>query len=246
MDGDVETLQAHLEALKRRGANVLLLDGPASGDVCDRLLGADDQLRRRLFVAVGRSAPEPGIDDPDSTRFGVIERAGEETRGVAASGSGSGGQSALSEYSGSIDPVGPANGRDDYRTADRGRVAWYSRLDADDSLPTLAWHVNVHLSRFESADPVPGEIRVCFDSLDALDGTASTEDLFRSLHLVTHRIRAAGGIGHFHVSPGEGFRRARFIPLFDAVIETRPGEDGPLQRWTFPEEEVRTDWLPID
>jgi hypothetical protein len=61
----------------------------------------------------------------------------------------------------------------------------------------------------------------CFDSITSLLQYAELQRTFRFLHVVTGRIKAVGGVGHFHVDPDAHDDReiATLKGLFDAVLE---------------------------
>ncbi|WP_129114751.1 DUF7504 family protein [Halegenticoccus tardaugens] len=249
MDGDVATLERELRALKRSGANVLLLASSPDRAACDRLLGDDSKTRRRLVVATGGSG-HGGHDERDDhratpvldpRRIGFVDVVGDETR------------SALSEPCldragvphppAAVEPIGPAAASD----RDRSTVEWYSRTAPDDGLWAIAHHVRVHLSRFDAEDPRPSEVRVCFDTLDALVERAEPLELLRFARVVAARVRASRAMGHFHLSSSVDDRLlTRLEPLFDATVETRVSDGRRLQRWTLHEADVRTNWLLLE
>ena len=241
MEGDVERLEAHLRSLKRHGANVLVLDNPSEASVCTQLLGSESVVRRRLLV---RTHGAETVDrDADPRRFGLVDVPSGETR-TALTDSSTREETPVSDGTHPVEPRTPHSPASGSST---GEPDWYSRPPADASLPTLARHVHDHLTRFEAADPSPGEIRVCFDSLDAVFDDEPYTRLSRFLTVVTARIRAAHAIGHFHLSTSaDSLVGTELEPLFDATVETRPSADGARQRWTLHGPDIRTDWLRLD
>jgi hypothetical protein len=239
MEGDVERLEAQLQSLKRRGANVLVLTDPSETSVCTQLLGSESIVRRRLLVRT--HGDEQIASDVDPTRFGLVDVPGTETRTTLTESPDS---TSLPSGSHPVEPQTPHR-TVPTSTADRA-PGWFSRTDPETSLSTLARHIHDHLTRFEAADPTPGEIRVCFDSLDTLVDDVAYPRLHRFLHVVTARVRAARAIGHYHLSTSidqdvsDDFQR-----LFDATVETRPTADGTQQRWTLHETGIQTDWLSL-
>lgn len=222
MGSDFETLNERFGALKREGANVLVLGGASGPAGCHGLLGADTETRRRLFVTAGRSAPVETDTDPDV--YGHVEVDGVDTRSaVAATPSPSGtGVPAASEA--------------------------HSRVERTDDLPALADRIHDHLSRFDESDPGPAEIRLCFDSLDPFVDEVDREALLRFLRVVTARVDVSSALAHFHLSPTvDDELRARLEPLFEATVERRLGGSGTQQRWTIRDggDDLRTDWLPV-
>ncbi|MFB6097231.1 MAG: hypothetical protein ABEJ74_07570 [Haloferacaceae archaeon] len=220
MDGSVESLSVHLDALKRAGANLLVIHPQAPRPGCRGLMGVDDQPRRRLFVTTGGYADAlSGFDDdPDPDRLRHVAVAPELVRSAAAGPA----------PDASTDPV------------------WRTTVDSLEALPQTALAVEEQLSAFEAGDTVSGELRVCFDSLDPLLETHDLQRFFRFLHVLTTRVRAATGLGHFHVAAGTDQSTLDTLePLFDAVVRYRSGPEGFAQRWRFRDADIETDWLPV-
>lgn len=247
MEGDVEGLNAHLQSLKQRGANVLVLTGPSDSTVCQQLLGSDSLVRRRLHVRTrGKSNPVPSTD-PE--RFGLIEVPGETVRSALHDTHRHRHYDSATEY-GVVEPQTPHRTRQSLtpdRTSDA--PAWFSRPEQTWELATLARHIHDHVTRFEAAHPAPGEIRLCFDSLDTLVDDTTELELSRFLHVVSGRVRAARAIAHYHLSASispKALSRFEGKGLFDATVETRHASDGPQQRWTLHGRSLQTDWLRLD
>lgn len=237
MEGDVGVLDEELRALKRSGANVLVLTDASQQGGCAQLLGADTELRRRLFVRTGDPTPTPRYRTGDPTRFGRIDVPCSAARTTVADAEAS--TPELHGVHGVVEPVGPAAGR----TRSTG-PNWYSNPGPKASLATVARHVHVHLSRFEACDPAPGEIRVCVDSLDAYVDAVPETQLRRFVSVVGNCIRQTRGIGHFHLSQSaDARRREELEALVDVTVEVRPSADGTQQQWTLHESGLRTNWL---
>lgn len=238
MEGDVEELDERLRELKRRGAAVLLLDGPATGPVCDRLLGSERLLRRHLFVRsleTPHAERESTVRDPET--YGCVDVMRDAVRSTAESAQAPSGVPAPP------DPVDPVESTE----VPRSRVgsAWYSRVAADGGLDDVAAHVSSHLARFEAAVADPGEVRVCVDSLDPFVECYGVDELAAFVETTATRVRDVRGIAHYHLSATlDDDRLQRLRPQFDAVVETRQSPDGPQQRWSIAGD-VRTDWLPV-
>ncbi|MFC4356713.1 hypothetical protein ACFO0N_01985 [Halobium salinum] len=273
MEGDVRTLERRLHALKRRGANVLLVGVPEVDAACGRLLGSDDEDRRRLFVLGDGATTTPASRADqwgrDPMSVGVVEVPSEGTRSAAASrpiGDGgpapdgpdegvddapdrsdaAGSDAAPDAPRGPVEPVGPATGPANASVpwARESETPWYSRTEPGD-LTAAARHVHVHLSRFEVADPEPSEVRVCLDPLDGLAAGADPAAVRRFLQVVTDRVRMSRGMAHYHLpAAADGFRED-VTSLFDATVETQSIDGDPYQRWTLHSEELKTDWLPL-
>lgn len=236
MTDDVTAFGTELERLKQRGVSLLVLgDAGSSHGICDHLLGDDTEVRRRLFVSAGRGDRPDERPPPDPSRLGIVEVAADQTRSSSKSASR---------------PTSPGDLPDPDRPEAAGpaeSAGWYSCLATFDDLPGLARHVNRHLRRFEAHDPAPSEIRLCFDSLDPFVDAVEMRDLFRFLHVLTTRLRAANAMGHVHLSAAaDPVTIGTLWPLFDATVEVETTADGPRQRWTLREAGLRTDWLPLD
>lgn len=223
MGSDLETLNERFGALKREGASVLVLGGAAGPAGCHGLLGTGTEPRRRLFVTAGRSSPVESETDPDV--YGHVAVDGVDTRSASAA---------------APSPAAPA--------APAVSEA-HSRVERTDDLPALADRIHDQLSRFDTFDPDPAEIRLCFDALDPFVDEVGTEALLRFLRVVTARVDVSSALAHFHLSPTvDSDLRERLEPLFDATVERRLGGTGTQQRWTISAggEDLRTDWLPVE
>lgn len=215
-----------LAALKQRGCTVLVESDAGCGPaVCEALLGSPGLDRRHVFVPTTASVAdvlarrdETGRD-PD--RLGVVDASGAARGGVA------------------VASPGPA-------AIDRD-AAWYSRVETLSDLSMLLMDVEIQLSRVAPADPGPGEVRFCLDSLDPFVDAVDRSALFRFLHVLAGLVRGAGAVGHVHVAPGTLTDVSDLRPVFDAHLEARMEADGSCrQRWTLHESGVETDWLPVD
>lgn len=227
MDGSAESLSGHLETLKQRGTALLLLSHPSVRPDCSDLLGSDTERRRRLFVTTdGRSAAEPFPGAPEPATAAHVTVGSETTRAAAAA------------------TVGPSVRGDDARDSSG---AWHTHVEDSTDLASVASAVHGQIGRFERYDPSPGELRLCFDSLNPLVDRLDERELFRFLHVVTHRVRAADGLGHFHLTVDADERLTRTLaPLFEAVVEQRRTPAGLANRWRFRDVDVETDWILVE
>ena len=236
---DAEAFSRELASLKRDGCNVLVVSDAAGRDTaCERLLGAPELDRRHVFLTTSsdvdttldRHAPRR----TDASSVGVVDATpGSYTRSTA-----------------------PASSSDD--TAVGGAAweltdePWYDRVDDVTDFEALLAASRDALDRVAGDVDSPGEVRFCLDSLDPLfdaaarDG-ADEESLFRFLHALTSRVRAADGMGHAHVSADiDDELLATFEPLFDATIHVQTDETGTVsQRWTLHESEYVSDWFEL-
>jgi len=231
MEGALDTLAEQLSTLKAEGANLLVLSGGYEGQSCHGLLGDDRQDRRRLYVTTESSVEKLNAlsrerRQPD--RFAHVHVAAGETRSAAARSAGGPG-----------DDWTPA-------TVSPTKEETYSQVGDPTELTTLSRHVHEHLVRFESDRPNPGEIRLCFDSLDPVVDAVEKERLEAFLRDLTTRVTLARGLAHYHLSVTAAKQVPDTIaPIFDGVIERRQTPEGPRQRWTLRESGVQTDWIPI-
>lgn len=222
-DQDAQLFGRQLNGLKQDGCNLLVVNDAESADaVCRRSLG---EQRRHLFIpttttvksVLDRHAPTPR----DSSMLGVIDAtAAAPTRSATAIN-------------------GPANFD---TTAD-----WYDRIDHLDDLGQLGRLANNHLTRFSRAESaIPGEIRLCFESLDPFFDSPDTERLFKFLHLLTARVRDVQGIGHFHAASGiDGTDLDIVTSLFDATVHVHADADTIRQRWQLHNSGYDSGWINI-
>lgn len=232
MEGALDTLAEQLSTLKEEGANLLVLSGGYEGQSCHGLLGDDRQDRRRLYVTTASTVEKLNSlsherRQPD--QFAHVHVPAGETRSSAARrGDGDPG-----------DNWTPA-------TVSPTKEETYSQVSDPTALTTLSRHVHEHLVRFESDRPDPGEIRLCFDSLDPVVEAVEKEQLEEFLRVLTTRVTLARGLAHYHLSVTAARQVPDTIaPIFDGVIERRQTPEGPRQRWTLRESGVQTDWIPI-
>lgn len=224
---EVFSLVRELDALKRRGSNLLVVgsDLPSShAAVCRDFLGDDaSRTRRRLFVLTDSGTPvEDRLPDlagpPSADRVRTIGCDVDE-------------RSAAATCSGSASP----------------RIS-EARVAAGD-LDELGRTVSDAISAFDDAAGglEPAELRVCFDSLTPLITAADRdrERTFRFLHLLTARIRSVRGMGHFHLPGPRASEHVRLLePLFDATVELALRDGSLHQRWHLHEADLETEWLP--
>jgi hypothetical protein len=92
----------------------------------------------------------------------------------------------------------------------------------------------------------PAEFRVCLDSLGPLFSQHDPETVFRLVHLVTARVRAVNGMGHFHLRLAPDDDHVKLLePLFDAVVEVRTKDDGAEHRWRLLDQNVDSEWIAL-
>lgn len=91
----------------------------------------------------------------------------------------------------------------------------------------------------------PSELRVCIGPLTSLLDIAPRKQVSLFLDAVLDRAEAARGLAHVHCQrPYDSDTVRRLEPRFDAVVEAR-STPTPCQRWHVPEDDLTTDWLPI-
>jgi hypothetical protein len=231
MEGALDTLAEQLSALKDEGANLLVLSGGYDGQSCHGLLGDDRQDRRRLYVTTESSVEKLNDLPPERRRpdrFAHVHVAAGETRSAAARSTGGG---AADWTPATVSPT---------------KEEAYSQVADPTDLTTLSRHVHEHLVRFESDEPDPGDVRLCFDSLDPVVDAVEKPRLEEFLRVLTTRVTLARGLAHYHLSVTAAKQVPDTIaPIFDGVIERRQTPDGPRQRWTLRKSGVQTDWIPI-
>lgn len=89
----------------------------------------------------------------------------------------------------------------------------------------------------------PAELRICIDSLDDLMAKHGRQEAFGFLHEVGELVRRESAMCHVHLPAKMNDEVTGLVgPLFDAVIEVRPG---PQQRWHLRDPDLTTDWLSL-
>jgi len=228
-DTDRSAFVSKLRELKRNGSSLLVVGNvPESAvtHVCHSMLGDETATgRRRLFVSTDSDHPRIGDrlsaandrPDPETTTLVSWTTA---SRSAAAASLGESQQSPGD----AIDPV---------------------RVESD-QLSALGIAIAREIDALEAADGElsPSKLRVCFDSLVPLSASFDDAALFRFLHVLIGRIRAASAMAHFHFPVAYDSTHVRTLaPLFDAVVELRIADGRPQQRWHLRDEGLRSGWL---
>ncbi|PSQ45408.1 hypothetical protein BRD17_01450 [Halobacteriales archaeon SW_7_68_16] len=147
-----------------------------------------------------------------------------------------------------------ADAADDIRVVrrndgDGGRSPGIETVVDADALPPLGTEIVDTMRAMEAAAGgfEPSELRLCVDSLDPLFDAHGDEAVFRFLHVVTAAATDLTAMGHYHLDRGPDSDAARLLePLFDATIEVRRVEGVDEHRWYLHDEDVTTDWVPVD
>ena len=213
-----------LQTLKREGC-ALLVVGEVSIDLHERfsvrMLGdVEQEVRRRLIVLT------------DGRYESIERRLPLSARGL------------LSESARAVlyEPQRRA-------VATTRRVAPCPPTAADGDLGELGEVISRELDRLSvvSNGLEPAELRVCFDSLDALLASERPETVFQFIHLLAAMAESRAGICHVHLHEGIEHRyAAEFAPLFDATVELSEVGSEPRQRWHLREPPLSSAWLPVD
>lgn len=92
------------------------------------------------------------------------------------------------------------------------------RMENPSDLTGLGIQASEFMTRWHDLDQ---PITICFDSLTVLLQYVSAERAFRFLHTFTTRVRDAGAIAHYHMSPSAHDDQTveTMMQLFDAVVE---------------------------
>ena len=92
----------------------------------------------------------------------------------------------------------------------------------------------------------PAELRICVDSLLPLIDEHGREAVARLVYPVAQQIRAAQGMGHFHLPVTPELTIVKeFEPMFEATIELRMDQGLPQQRWHLRDLNMMSEWLPV-
>ena len=103
------------------------------------------------------------------------------------------------------------------------------------------------LSRLEARTGDPGELRVCVEAVDPLRRHADDETVFRFLHLLAHRVRAADALAHVHLAAGPDDELTGTLQsLFDGVVTLRADGSVAEEQWHLTEQNLTTEWLPVE
>jgi hypothetical protein len=100
------------------------------------------------------------------------------------------------------------------------------------------------IDRLDAGSLDPGELRVCFGDLSALD-PGDGDALVSFLETVADRVRGAAGMGHGHL-PDTSPLRAAVEPLFDVTVEVRPAPGGREQRWLLHDAGLDSGWIAVE
>jgi hypothetical protein len=219
-----------LAELNREGGNLLVTgDFPSSVHhrACRPLFGGTDgPPRRRVIAAVGERI---GVDDrllPEADRGRdhlLVVESGHLVRGGAAT-----------EEPGSTD------------TGDGAETDPTVLRAGERDLQVLGETVGRAIDELSrGADGFdPAELRVCVDSLASLFAEHDRGDVVAFAHVLTNRIAAERGIGHFHLPlPVDDNLVSALEPLFDVVVELRLVDGSPHQRWRTGDED--SGWIPL-
>lgn len=213
-----------LAALKRRGS-VSLVVGTVPPEayrrVSERMLGdpSTGVERRRLLVV------------PDAERESALAR-------LRATGRTDPSHARVVTADGAARSVAASGGGRPTPVVDR----------VDGSLGDVGCAVTDAVERFEavSGGLAPAELRVGVDAFDALDG-GDPEAAFAFLHVLGRQVRDADAMAHVRLARPYDSRTVRTLaPLCDAVVELRLDGYRLEQRWHLRDEDVVSDWLPVD
>jgi len=193
-------------------ANILVMEpsfGRPTSDVCLDLLAGEDPPSATVLGITFRQSPEEWIKDWE-THTGTAPATGM----VLSVGDRSG--------------HGVTAGRAP-ETAGRWSV---ETIEHPSDLTRLGIELSEFLASAHDADAVD-QPRLCFDSLTTLLQYADLKRTFRFLHVVTGRVKAAHGVGHYHLDPDAHDDRtlATIKRLFDAVLEVDETGEWSVQTW---------------
>lgn len=224
-----------LSQLKRNGSNILLVGTDALAATCERLLGeAGAGPRYRLFVTTDAGAevarkkltavdPRPDHDAAAVVNWRTHVRGG-----------------ATTDDDGDFQMQGASRSRNG-----DGPLLRNVTVESDD-LRDLGVAIDDTVEAFEATveHVSPAELRLCFDSLTPLVTDYEDRDARRFLLGVTETVDRVDGMGHYHLPADyDSETVASVSPLFDAVVDVRPVDDGVEQRWHL--DDITTDWLPL-
>jgi len=217
-------LKTALSRLKNRGSN-LLVTGIVAADIhrraCHRFLGDETFAPRQRLVVLTSADPHTGVKQYLTTTGSTA----------------------------SIRVISYAPGR---RTAAAGdslneELTTATRVKPGD-LPKLKIAVAEAIADIQdqNKDLPPAGLRVCVDSLLPIIDDHGREAVVRLVYPVAQRIRAAQGMGHFHLPVDPELTIVEELaPMFEGVVELRMKQGTPQQRWHLHDMDVTSEWLPL-
>ncbi|WP_122087994.1 DUF7504 family protein [Halalkalicoccus subterraneus] len=224
---ETTALVQKLDALKQRGSNLLVVGSrmpDAHETACRQFLGeTTTEARRRLFVLADTarsSSDRPSLATADPDRHAVV-RYDTAARSAAVTAT---------------------------NLATTPDAAPPTERATENELGRLGTAISEVVAEFEatSGGLSAAELRLCFDSLTPLISEHDPETVFRFLHLLTHRVRGVGGMGHYHLTADRSNRTVALLePLFDAVIELCFRDGELYQRWYLHDGGLTTGWLQL-
>ncbi|MFB6120161.1 MAG: hypothetical protein ABEJ68_03480 [Halobacteriaceae archaeon] len=102
------------------------------------------------------------------------------------------------------------------------------------------------IGRLEARAREPGDIRVCVEAVDPLRYDHDDETVFRFLHLLVNRVRAADALAHVHLAAAHEAEVTRtFASLFDGTVALRTAGGVAQEQWHLSDDDITTEWLPV-
>lgn len=194
--------------------NVLLLASPmgdADGDACSSLLSGAAPRGTNLLSVTFNQSPDTRLERWRATG-GAIDPA---DLGFIVVGDGVRSATAARPH-----PEGPV-------PDDLGPTI------ASVSSPADLTGISIELGNFfEDWAGDGNELRLCFHTVTTLLQYADLRAVYQFLHVLTGRVRSAGGVGHYHLDPAAHDQRTvnTLLALFDAVIERDVSGDWEVRR----------------
>lgn len=190
--------------------NVLLLAptlGDADAEACSRLLSFSPPARGDVLCVTFNQTPDDRLErwrthggPTDPANLGFVV-VGEGVRSAAAASPTGGGLG---------DDLGPTV--------------------VSVSSPADLTGIGIKLGNFFTDWEGDGnQLLLCFHTLSTFLQYADLRTVYRFVHVLTGRVRAAGGVAHFHLDPSAHDERTinSLAGLFDAVVES--ADDGTWQ-----------------
>lgn len=251
-DGTIE-LEPSLAVLKRSGAALLgvgAIPEPCLDRASATLLGTTG-VSSPVFVLHGRDLETAErrlsmVDVPPSN--GTVLDVPATARSATGAVSGNGDPPTSEAASGDDDrsTPGPSSGDDDRPSQDAADREGQELevIPVPGGLQALPEAVDGLGG--DEASFLPGELRVCVDSLGSMIESTDLQTTREAIEPIRRAIGTHQGIGQFllPVDPDDESVRT-LAPSFDAVVAFRTGDDGIEQRWRLTGTGHETRWFPL-
>ncbi|MFP8957339.1 hypothetical protein ACLI4Y_11455 [Natrialbaceae archaeon A-CW3] len=217
-----------LERLKRDGSSVLVTGSVGDQQrqhVTSRLLGDDAEQRHRriLVTTTGEGIDEHSHQTNSAGETTVIQYDGDDvTRGSTVASSVFTSQTTAPSPTDTDDTTNP------------------------DTLGDIGIAISNAIDTFDDETLEPGTLRIGVDSLLPLLERYGQEAVFQFVHLLNGRVKAAGGMIHYHVpAASDALIVSVLEPLFDITVTLREHDEAWQEQWILDDDHT-SGWIPTE